>query len=200
MKPYFDTNHAVGLLLLLLTIVWLTMEGAKYSQQREHPREGATRVGSVTGWRLSVLGCAIVTNVALYLAPHLVSGAAIRPAAAVAAVGLVVMLAGIVLRGWSFLTLGDYFTFTVQVSDDQKVVNAGPYRLLRHPSYAGILLICIGVGLAGANWASLAVLVLLPLALLLYRIHIEERALLTTLGERYRDYALGRKRLVPLVW
>jgi protein-S-isoprenylcysteine O-methyltransferase Ste14 len=200
MKPYFDTNHVVGLALLLLTLVWLTMEGSKYSQQHEHPREGATRVGSVTAWRLSILACAVVTNVALYVAPHLVPGAAIRPGAVAAGVGLALMLAGIVLRGWSFLTLGDYFTFTVQVSDDQKVVTAGPYRLLRHPSYAGILLICIGVGLAGANWVGLAVLAFLPLALLLYRIHIEERALLTTLGERYRDYALGRKRLVPLVW
>jgi len=200
MKPYFDTNHAVGLVLLLLTLVWLTMEGAKYSQQRENPREGATRVGSVTAWRLSVLACAVVTNVALYAAPHIVSGAAIRPAAVAASIGLVVMLAGIVLRGWSFLTLGDYFTFTVQVSDDQQVVHAGPYRLLRHPSYAGILLICAGVGLTGANWAGLAVVVLLPLALLLYRIHIEEGALLSTLGDRYRDYATGRKRLIPLVW
>jgi protein-S-isoprenylcysteine O-methyltransferase Ste14 len=200
MKPYFDTNHAVGLVLLLLTLIWLTMEGAKYSQQRENPRAGATRVGSVTAWRLCILGCAVLTNVALYVAPHLVSGAAIGPAALAAAIGLVVMLAGIVLRGWSFLTLGDYFTFTVQVSDDQQVVHAGPYRLLRHPSYSGILLICLGVGLAGANWVSLALLVLLPLALLLYRIHIEERALLSTLGERYRDYATGRKRLVPLVW
>ena len=50
------------------------------------------------------------------------------------------LLAGLVLRGWSFKTLGDYFTFTVIVSTDQPVVTAGPYRLLRHPSYSGILL------------------------------------------------------------
>jgi protein-S-isoprenylcysteine O-methyltransferase Ste14 len=200
MKPYFDTNHAVGLLLLLLTLAWLTMEGAKYSQQLEHPRPGAIRVGSVMAWRISIVACAVVTNVALYVAPHLVPGAEIRPAAVAGGAGLGLMVAGIALRGWSFLTLGEYFTFTVQVSDDQQVVKTGPYRLLRHPSYAGILLICLGVGLAGANWVGLAVLVLVPLALLLYRIHIEERALLTTLGDRYRDYALGRKRLIPLVW
>jgi isoprenylcysteine carboxyl methyltransferase (ICMT) family protein YpbQ len=41
----------------------------------------------------------------------------------------------VALRGWSFAALGQYFTFTVMVSSDQPVVTAGPYRVLRHPSY-----------------------------------------------------------------
>ncbi len=200
MKPYFDTNHIAGLLILLLTLVWLVMELSEYSQQREHPRQGATRVGSLTTWRIAVLACLVLTNIALYLAPHLVPGATIRAGAVAFAVGFGLMLAGVVLRGWSFKALGDYFTFTVMVSDDQQVVSAGPYRLLRHPSYAAIQLICVGVGLASANWVGLAFVTLVPLALLLYRIRIEERALLSALGDRYRDYAVGRKRLVPLVW
>jgi len=200
MKPYFDTNHIAGLLILVFALAWLMMELSQYSQQRERPRQGVTRVGSVLTWRIAVLACAVATNVALYVAPHVVPGATIRAGAAVFAVGFALMLAGAVLRGWSFKTLGDYFTFTVQVSGDQRVVNAGPYRLLRHPSYAGILLICVGFGLASANWVSLAFVTVLPLALLLYRIHIEEGALLSTIGDRYRDYAVGRKRLVPLVW
>ena len=65
-------------------------------------------------------------------------------------------------------------------------VTAGPYRVLRHPSYTGILLAFMGVGLAAANWAGLAAVTLLPLAILLWRIHIEENALLATLGDRYR--------------
>ena len=107
------------------------------------------------------------------------------------------MLAGIALRGWSFKALGEYFTRTAMVSPDQPVVTAGPYRLLRHPSYAGVLLACTGIGLASANWVGLAGLALLPLALILWRIHIEENALLTTLGDRYRAYAGHHKRLVP---
>jgi protein-S-isoprenylcysteine O-methyltransferase Ste14 len=106
----------------------------------------------------------------------------------------------VALRGWSFAALGQYFTFTVMVSSDQPVVTAGPYRVLRHPSYTGILLACMGVGLAAANWAGLAAITLLPLAILLWRIHIEENALLATLGDRYRTYASHHKRLVPLVW
>jgi protein-S-isoprenylcysteine O-methyltransferase Ste14 len=197
MKPYFGT-HAVGLLLLLVVLVWGAMELSQYSQGLE-ARKGATRVGKPS-WRLATWACLIAANVVLYLAPHIVPAAAIRPGAVAFTAGMVVLLAGVALRGWSFKTLGDYFTFTVMVSSDQPVVANGPYRVLRHPGYTGLLLACAGVGLTAANWASVAGMTLLPLAAILWRIHIEEGALLTTLGDRYRCYALQHKRLVPLVW
>jgi protein-S-isoprenylcysteine O-methyltransferase Ste14 len=80
------------------------------------------------------------------------------------------------------------------------VVATGPYRWLRHPSYTGGLLICSGAGLMSANWAGVAAMTLLPLAVTVWRIHTEEHALLTGLGERYRAYACDRKRLIPLIW
>jgi protein-S-isoprenylcysteine O-methyltransferase Ste14 len=144
--------------------------------------------------------CIIALNVMLYLAPHFVPAAAIRPGAAAFATGLVILVAGLVLRGWSIKTLGDSFTFTVLVSADQPVISSGPYRVLRHPGYAGLLVACAGIGLASANWVSAAAAVVLPLTLLIVRIRIEERALLTTVGEPYRGYAAGHKRLVPLIW
>jgi protein-S-isoprenylcysteine O-methyltransferase Ste14 len=113
---------------------------------------------------------------------------------------MVVLLAGLVLRGWSFKALGQYFTHVVMVSSDQPVIATGPYRVLRHPSYAGVLLAVIGVGLAAANWADLAGLLLLVLTPLLWRIHVEENALRATIGDAYRAYAAQHKRLVPLVW
>jgi protein-S-isoprenylcysteine O-methyltransferase Ste14 len=59
---------------------------------------------------------------------------------------------------------------------------------------------CAGVGLTSANWAGLAVMALLPLAVILRRIHIEEDALPATPGDRYRAFAAHHKHLVPLVW
>jgi protein-S-isoprenylcysteine O-methyltransferase Ste14 len=197
MKPYFDTNHVAGSLLLLVTLGWAVMELGAFAGGR-NARKGATKVGGPR-WRIFAWTCLIAANVLLYLAPRAVPAAAIRPAAAFAA-GLVILLTGVALRGWSFAVLGRYFTFTLMVSPDQPVVTAGPYRVLRHPSYTGILLGCMGVGLASANWAGLAAMTLLPLAILLWRIHIEENALLATLGDRYRAYAAHHKRLVPLVW
>ena len=81
--------------------------------------------------------------------------ATIRPTAIAAWIGLVLFWTGIALRLWSFHTLGRYFTFTVQTSRDQPVIVDGPYRLIRHPSYAGLLLVIMAVGLFIGNWWSL---------------------------------------------
>lgn len=115
-------------------------------------------------------------------------------------VGLVLMAAGVVIRQWAILTLGRFFTVDVRVRADQTVVDRGPYRWVRHPSYTGLVVFFVGVGLALDNWASLAVLAVLPLAGLLVRIRSEERALVAGLGEDYRRYAARRRRLFPGIW
>jgi protein-S-isoprenylcysteine O-methyltransferase Ste14 len=195
MKPYFETSHLAGVLLLIVTMAWGQMELAHAS----NTRRGATRVGG-GGRRFAVVPAVIAASVMLYLAPRTVPAAAIRPGVAAFAAGMVVLLGGLVLRGWSIKTLGRYFTGRVMVSADQPVLTVGPYRLLRHPSYTGLLLACAGVGLTSANWVAVAAQVVLPLAAVLWRIHAEENALLATLGDRYRAYAGQHKRLVPLIW
>ena len=116
------------------------------------------------------------------------------------AVGVAVGWLGLLLRWWSFVTLGRYFTVVLQTSADQPVVDRGPYRLLRHPSYTGLLLAFVGWGLMLGNWVSAAGSVALVLFALLFRIRIEERALTATLGTSYGDFAAGRARLIPFVW
>ena len=114
--------------------------------------------------------------------------------------GLALMAAGIVVRQWAILVLGRFFTVDVRVHPDQTVVERGPYRWVRHPSYSGLVVFFVGLGLALGNWASLAVVVLLPTAGLVVRIRSEERALLAALGEDYRRFAATRPRLFPGVW
>jgi protein-S-isoprenylcysteine O-methyltransferase Ste14 len=114
--------------------------------------------------------------------------------------GLVLMAAGVLVRQWAIVTLGRFFTVDVRVHRGQTVVERGPYRWVRHPSYSGLLAFFIGLGLALTNWASLVVLAVLPAAGLLVRIRSEERALLAALGEEYRRYAATRRRLIPGIW
>jgi protein-S-isoprenylcysteine O-methyltransferase Ste14 len=124
----------------------------------------------------------------------------IRPTAVAEWIGLVLFWSGISLRLWSFHALGRYFTFTVQTSSDQPVIVDGPYRLIRHPSYAGLLLIITAVGLFIGNWWSLMCLTGTIAGGLVFRIRVEERALTRTLGDGYRNYAATHKRLVPFIW
>jgi protein-S-isoprenylcysteine O-methyltransferase Ste14 len=114
--------------------------------------------------------------------------------------GLAIVVLGVALRQWAVLSLGRFFTVQVRVRSDQTVVDAGPYRWVRHPSYSAIIVSFVGIGVALENWLSLAVLVVVPTIGLIIRIRVEERALLDALGEPYREFSLSRARLFPKVW
>jgi protein-S-isoprenylcysteine O-methyltransferase len=114
--------------------------------------------------------------------------------------GLVLMWGGIALRVWAVRTLGPLFCTVVVIQDDHRLITTGPYRLLRHPSYAGSLLTLAGIGLALGNWLSLLVAVLGALIGFTRRIPVEEAVLQTRFGDEYTAYTRRTWRLVPLIW
>ena len=114
--------------------------------------------------------------------------------------GAFLAVGGTLFRQWAIRTLGRYFTRSVRVSSDQPVVQDGPYRWVRHPSYTGAVLAAAGVGLALGNAVSLACLSFASLAAFGYRIHVEEKALVEAIGEPYRSYRSRTKGLIPFVW
>ena len=113
--------------------------------------------------------------------------------------GILLMYAGIALRLYAVIVLGAFFTTTVAIAPEQTVIEAGPYRLIRHPSYTGILLILLGFGLSLTNWLSLLVMMVCALIGFSYRIRVEEHALQEQLGQRYQEYMRRTKRLIPFV-
>ena len=115
-------------------------------------------------------------------------------------IGFVIIVFGLVLRIWAVWALGTSFRTTVETHENQKVKRDGPYRLTRHPSYSGLLLIACGYGIAVQNWLSFVVAIGLPLAALLYRIHVEEAFLVKSLGAEYQEYQKQTKRLIPWIW
>jgi protein-S-isoprenylcysteine O-methyltransferase Ste14 len=163
-----------------------------------HVRRGATRADprAETLFRVMFFGGILLLPFGRALTP----GAAIGGGAWLFALGVLIAWLGLLLRWWSFVSLGEYFTVVVKTSEDQPVVDRGPYRVLRHPSYTGLLLAFLGGGLMLANWVSTAGAVGVVLAALIYRLRIEERALEAALGNRYREYAASRARLIPFVW
>lgn len=102
-------------------------------------------------------------------------------------------------RGTLWL-LGKSFRTTVEVDSGQKVVDSGPYRWVRHPSYTGILLLMVGLSLVYGNWPALALLLVLPAGVLIHRIFVEEAVLTEVMGPAYTDYAARTKRLMPGLW
>ena len=114
--------------------------------------------------------------------------------------GVALMIAASLLRRHCFRMLGTSFTGDVRAAADQQVVTRGAYSLLRHPSYTAAILLNAGIGLALGSWISVITLVVVSLLVYGYRISVEERALLTTIGEPYRDFMSSRKRLIPFVY
>ncbi len=115
-------------------------------------------------------------------------------------VGISLMLFGIALRWYSAGKLGKYFTFDIAIHGGQVLIEAGPYRYIRHPSYSGALLTLLGFGMALGNWAGLAAALFCLGAAYTYRIPIEEAALTAALGEPYRQYLARTWRLVPFLF
>ncbi|MFG2843777.1 methyltransferase family protein [Kitasatospora sp. NPDC048296] len=114
--------------------------------------------------------------------------------------GVALIAAGLALRAWGMRTLGRYYTRTLRTVDTQHVVRTGPYRLIRHPGYAGSLLVWGGYALGTAGWAAALVVVTLLLGAYGWRIAAEERLLLSAFGPAYAQYRTVSKRLVPFVY
>jgi protein-S-isoprenylcysteine O-methyltransferase Ste14 len=114
--------------------------------------------------------------------------------------GLGLLFVGIAVRWTAIHALGAFFTGRVQIQQGHTLVRTGLYSRLRHPAYAGSLLAYLGLGLAFANWWTLAFSVLPYLVALGYRIHVEETVLRETFGPAYAQYARTTKRIVPWVY
>ena len=79
-------------------------------------------------------------------------------------------------------------------------MQAGPYRYVRHPGYAGFMLMGLGIAVGFSSVIGLAAVALVLLPGLVYRMNAEEKLLIEQFGDEYRDYARRAKRLIPGVW
>jgi protein-S-isoprenylcysteine O-methyltransferase Ste14 len=196
MPPLAGADHTAQLLFTTTSIAFALSEVSIRIRS-------ATRGGSSNDDRGSIVAVVLGTAAGLLSALWFATAidAATIPGRWVPfVVGLAMMWLGIAVRQWAVWTLGRFFTVVVRVADGQRVVDHGPYRWVRHPSYTGLLLTLVGLGVALGNWLSVLALAILPLAGLVVRIRVEEQALLDGLGEPYRQYASRRRRLVPGVW
>jgi protein-S-isoprenylcysteine O-methyltransferase len=159
-------------------------------------RRGAARVEDRGS--MAVLWLVITFGVGLAIAAQWVPAARLHLSSEPRrALALVLLLGGLGFRWVSILTLGRLFTVDVAIHKDHPLVETGLYRYIRHPSYAGLLLAFLGLGVYFANWLSIVAL-LVPITLaVVNRVVKEERVLLASLGAPYAAYCERTKRLIP---
>jgi len=114
--------------------------------------------------------------------------------------GIALMLVGLGLRTWANRTLGNFYSSTLRVSDRQWVVQQGPYKILRHPGYSGVLLMWAGAGVATANWITTAIIILMMAVSYRYRIISEESMLLAQFGKEYQTYRARTWKMLPFIY
>jgi protein-S-isoprenylcysteine O-methyltransferase len=181
------------LLVLYLALLVIFVIGEALPLNR---RAREYRIAEDRGFRLTVLVVFIASNWVAVFCLKLFPSLAFATYAT-SCVGIAAMLFGLLLRWWAVLHLGRYFTVDLAVAPDQPVIESGPYKLIRHPSYTGALLVVIGVALCFGNFASMGAILLPFTVLLMKRIRLEESALASGLGEPYLDYMKRTNRLFP---
>jgi protein-S-isoprenylcysteine O-methyltransferase len=115
-------------------------------------------------------------------------------------VGVAIMISGVVFRQYAISVLGKFFTATIQIKKDHELIQTGPYRYIRHPSYLGILIMAFGLGIAMSNWISLLLCLVLPTIGLMQRIRFEEKELEQHFGKQYQDYKKNTRRVIPFIY
>lgn len=117
-----------------------------------------------------------------------------------ACAAMALMIAGLVVRWTAIVSLGKAFSVNVAIRDGQTLYRSGLYRFVRHPSYSGMLICFAAIAIVEQNWIAAAVVLLLPTAALIYRIHVEEKALHEAFGGQYADYSKATMRLIPGIY
>jgi protein-S-isoprenylcysteine O-methyltransferase Ste14 len=138
----------------------------------------------------------------LLLAPmlNLIDAGRLGPEWLIGRLGLVLTAFGLALRYWAAIMLGEFHTRTLLVKEGHKVIQHGPYRIIRHPGYLGIMCLLIGSAIATPNLATFKAIPVIMTMVVLYRIYAEERMLQIELGEEHKQYVHRTWRLIPLVY
>ena len=180
----------------IIGVVFLAFEATISLTRRPLPNaEGKDRGTFQLIW--IVITLAIVLGIAAGIA---MPSARLPAAHVIYPYGLALFVLGAGVRAWSIRTLGRFFTVQVAIASDHKLIENGPYKLLRHPSYSGSLMMFVGYLMCFGNAVTMAIVLLSVLAVFIRRIHVEEIALAETFGDAWHAYAKRTWRLVPFVY
>jgi len=197
MPPLVLTNHTAALILNVGYFIWLVPEVIRTFFRRVQVGSRADDRYSGTVIRFSLGGAVLLAN---WLARVETWGTISWHPVLIFGLGITLMVVGVAFRWYAIRVLGKYFSVRLAVQPGQTVMRDGPYRWIRHPSYTGSLITMLGLGIAFTNWLCLVSVPLIVLIGYSYRVNIEERMLITALGDPYREYMRDTKRFIPFVY
>ncbi len=112
--------------------------------------------------------------------------------------GFVITTCGLLFSIWARHRLGANWSQAVTVKDDHRLITKGPYALVRHPIYTGLLFALFGTAVVFGQWRDL-VAVAITLGVLLWKLKLEEKWMLAEFGDVYRSYSRRTAALIPFI-
>jgi protein-S-isoprenylcysteine O-methyltransferase Ste14 len=114
--------------------------------------------------------------------------------------GLFIVVIGLIIRIISIITLKQYFTYSVAKVEHHELIEKGLYKFIRHPGYLGQLLIFTGISISLSNWLAVILMFLSILIGYTNRIKVEEQFMIEQMGDKYSDYKMKTKKLIPKIY
>jgi protein-S-isoprenylcysteine O-methyltransferase Ste14 len=115
-------------------------------------------------------------------------------------IGLLISFCGLIIRWITIIQMKKAFTVDVAINEVHQLKTDGLFKLVRHPSYLGLLMILSGFSLGMVTMVSFIVVTIPVFLVILYRIKVEEKLLFETFGEEYIRYSGSTKKIVPYLY
>jgi protein-S-isoprenylcysteine O-methyltransferase Ste14 len=187
----FNVEQAVVIPWLVLALVWaITAASAKRSLRREST---ASRL-----YHLLLMTAVFALLFRPGMRPGQLGRRIVSSSPQIAYLGLGLTILGAVFAIWARSTLGTNWSASVTLKENHSFVERGPYRLVRHPIYAGLLLAMLGTAVVYAEAGCFVALALAFVAWWL-KARTEEEFLTAQFGDDYRRYQRNVRQLIPFV-
>ena len=181
---------------LAISILWITFE---IILSRKKGTSG--KIKRQDSSSLTVLWTTLVVSISLGIcARYLNFGTTNFHSSLIHYIGLILIVFGLIIRWFAILKLKEFFTVTVSIQKDHRIIDTGIYKYIRHPAYLGSLLSFLGLGFALQNWLTILVIFFPIFGALSYRIHVEEKVLNKEFGKEYFNYSSRTKKLIPWIY
>ena len=115
-------------------------------------------------------------------------------------IGIIVFAIGFIIRWMAVYQLGKMFTVDVAIVDEHTLKTSGLYRIIRHPSYLGLILIIMGLAICLDSGLTFLIMTIPTFLAINHRINVEEKALIKEFGEQYTDYKTRVSKLIPGIY
>jgi len=112
-------------------------------------------------------------------------------------IGAIIYIIGFIIRWTAVYQLGKMFTVDVAIANEHTLKTNGLYKVVRHPSYLGLILIIAGLGICLNSMLSFIIMFVPTFIAVSYRITVEEKALTEEFGDQYNQYKGKVKKLIP---